>query len=328
MEKKCTKCGVVKSLDEFSKKFDTKDFRSNKCKICCKKYYEIKVGRNPFCFNMVLSIFTPTCSFIPINHKKCSVCKVIKILDEFYDQKSCNLGKRPDCKSCFSENTNKEMKKKWQDNNKGKMKEYRKQYRKDNIVEITEKAKIYHQKNKERINNYSKEYSKNNKDIRKKWREDNKEYLRNYKKIYRTENKVKKNKYFKERRENDNLFKIKQNIRGNIKMSLKVKGYSKKTKTYNMLKCEYDFFMEWINGIASNGYQYGFGDLHLDHVVPMSLAQTKDEAILLCHYSNYQLLSADENLLKKDFYVNPTNLKRVLEHHPEPNKIKEIYSRL
>ena len=27
-------------------------------------------------------------------------------------------------------------------------------------------------------------------------------------------------------------------------------------------------------------------------------------------------------------YVNPTNLKRVLEHHPEPNKIKEIYSRL
>ena len=86
--------------------------------------------------------------------------------------------------------------------------------------------------------------------------------------------------------------------------------------------------MEWINGIASNGYQYGFGDLHLDHVVPMSLAQTEDEAILLSHYSNYQLLSADENQRKGNRYVNPLNLARVLEHHPNPDKIREIHARL
>ena len=86
--------------------------------------------------------------------------------------------------------------------------------------------------------------------------------------------------------------------------------------------------MEWINGIASNGYKYGIGDLHLDHVIPISLAETEEEMLLLSHYSNYQLLSADENLTKGNRYVNPTNLKRVLNHHPEPNKIKEIYSRL
>ena len=86
--------------------------------------------------------------------------------------------------------------------------------------------------------------------------------------------------------------------------------------------------MKWLNGIASNGYQYGFGNLHLDHVVPISLAETKDEILLLCHYSNYQLLNANENQSKNNLYVNPVNLARVLEHHPEPNKIKEIYSRL
>ena len=86
--------------------------------------------------------------------------------------------------------------------------------------------------------------------------------------------------------------------------------------------------MTWLNGIASNGYTYGIGELQLDHVIPISLAQTEEEMLLLNHYSNYQLLSADENQSKGNRYVNPTNLKRVLEHHPNPDKIREIYSRL
>ena len=135
-------------------------------------------------------------------------------------------------------------------------------------------------------------------------------------------------KYCKNRKEIDPLFKLSLNIRSNIGRSLRRNSYSKKTKTYNILKCEYDFFMEWINGIASNGHQYGIEDLHLDHVVPVSLAQTEEEAILLNHYSNFQLLTSEDNISKGNRYVNPTNLKRVLEHHPEPNKIKEIYSRL
>ena len=86
--------------------------------------------------------------------------------------------------------------------------------------------------------------------------------------------------------------------------------------------------MKWLNGLASNGYTYGIGDLHLDHVVPISLAETENELLLLSHYSNYQLLSADENLTKGNRYVNPVNLARVLEHHPNPDKIREIHARL
>ena len=134
--------------------------------------------------------------------------------------------------------------------------------------------------------------------------------------------------YQKKRLDTDLLFKLGHRIRTTIYLSIKRLEYSKKTKTYNILKCDYNFFMQWLNGLASNGYTYGIGDLHLDHVIPISLAETEDEAILLSHYSNYQLLSAADNLAKSNRYVNPLNLARVLEHHPNPDKIREIHARL
>jgi len=244
--------------------------------------------------------------------KKCTKCGEVKSLDEFNNRKDSKDGKQFRCKIC-----NKEYRKK----NKGKMKEYRKQYRKDNIVEMTEKAKIYHQKNKENLNKNQREYYKNNK-----------EKIKNANKKYKEKNKRKRlkysKKYLKERRKTDFLFRLRGNISANIKESLKKQGYSKKTKTYNILKCDFNFFMKWINSIASNGHTYGIGDLHLDHVIPISLAETEDEAYLLNHYSNYQLLSADENLTKGNRYINPVNLARVLEHHPNPDKIREIHARL
>jgi len=244
--------------------------------------------------------------------KKCTKCGVVKSLDNFGRHKGQNDGKRSHCKSCC--------------------KHYDKIYRQNN----KEKIKISKQDNKEKIKEYNKEYYKNNKDkVNKNQREyykNNKDKVKETQKIYIKKNKGKNReylkKYLKERRKTDFLFRLRGNISANIKESLKIKGYTKKTKTYNILKCEYDFFMTWLNGIASNGYTYGVGDLQLDHVVPTSLATTEQEMIILNHYSNFQLLSADENRSKGNRCVNPTNLKRVLEHHPEPNKIKEIYSRL
>ena len=42
MEKKCTKCGVVKSLDEFNNRKDSKDGKQFICKICNKEYRKKK----------------------------------------------------------------------------------------------------------------------------------------------------------------------------------------------------------------------------------------------------------------------------------------------
>ena len=255
--------------------------------------------------------------------KKCTKCGEVKSLDEFTNFKKGKHGKAYQCKSCF-----KDYFKKYKQDNKEKNNKHQKEYYKKNKEKILLQKKEYNKKNKEKNNKYNKEYYKNNKEKEKKrralYRKKNKDKIL----LYRKKNKRKKLKYLKERKKIDPIFKLRGCISSNIYGALKAQGYTKNTKTFNILKCEYNFFMDWLNGKASNGYTYGIDNLHLDHVIPISLAETEDEAYLLNHYSNFQLLTSEDNISKGNRYVNPTNLKRVLEHHPEPNKIKEIYSRL
>jgi len=274
--------------------------------------------------------------------KKCTKCEKVKDFDEFGISKNTNDGKGYNCRLCrekYRIKNKKEIKeysKGYYLNNKEKIAEYDKKYRKDNKEKNKVYAKKYHEKNKELRNKKCREYQIKNKENinknRKIFRENNKEKIAKYDKEYRKKNKQKitqwQKEYTKSKKETNKLFKLKANIRTCIIKSLKSKGYTKNTKTYNMLKCDFEFFMQWLNGIASNGYTYGIGNLHLDHVVPISLAKTENEALLLSHYSNFQLLTAHENFVKGNRFVNPIKLSRVLENHPEPNTIKEIFSRL
>ena len=50
---------------------------------------------------------------------------------------------------------------------------------------------------------------------------------------------------------------------------------------------------------ANYGYEYdGKEDVHIDHIVPLATANTEEEVIKLCHYTNLQLLKAKDNLEK------------------------------
>ena len=279
MEKKCKKCEVLKSYDEFTNDKRNKDGKQARCKDCItedsRKYREeLKRYKTN---NM------STLEFIKLfndNHalKKCTKCGEVKSLDDFCNAKHGKNGKASRCKDCDKE------------------------YYKNNREKLIKNAKAYSFKNKEKIVEYRKDYFQKNKDEL--WRK----------------LKIKIN--------SDSILKLSYNIRHLICVSIRRQGYTKNTKTFNILKCDYDFFMQWLNGLASNGHTYGIGELHLDHVIPISLAQTEDELYLLNHYSNFQLLSADENQSKGNRYVSPTNLKRVLEHHPNPDKIREIHARL
>jgi len=268
MEKKCTKCGEVKSLDEFTNDKKGKHGKASRCKDCDKIYYQDNRENK------------------------------LKKAKEYYEG-------------------NKEKRKKYIEENKKTIKKNRKEYTAKNKEYIKKRQQKYREKNKESIKIWTALYH-----------QENKEKILLWNKEYSNKNKNKRNERAKEKWKTNPFFKLRCSISNLISQALSTKGYTKKTKTYNILKCDYDFFMQWLNGLASNGHTYGIGELHLDHVIPISLAETEDEAILLSHYSNYQLLSADENLSKGNRYVNPTNLKRVLEHHPNPDKIREIHSRL
>ena len=46
MEKKCTKCGEVKSLDEFGNKKEYKDGKQFRCKLCQREYRKKYLEKN------------------------------------------------------------------------------------------------------------------------------------------------------------------------------------------------------------------------------------------------------------------------------------------
>jgi len=278
--------------------------------------------------------------------KKCTGCKIVKSLDEFVNDKTTKSGKGSRCKMCAIQ---------YRLDNIDRMAEYNKGYALKRKKAISEQ----HLKNREKTEDLI-DYNKKNMSDLDMGRvlndflinnQPNELYDLEYHKIKRDEQieeleeyyKNKLNEYNKEyvshlgtthgekqriKRLIDPLFKLKMSIRNMLNYSLKNQGYSKKTKAYHIIKCDYNFLINWLNGLASNNYNYGIGDLHIDHVVPISLSKTEEETLLLNHYSNLQLLTANENLAKSNRRVNSSNLARVLEHHPNPDKIREIHARL
>jgi len=141
--------------------------------------------------------------------------------------------------------------------------------------------------------------------------EENKEYLKQYQKEYYQKNKKRirkvKNKYGVERRNKDPLFKLINNIRGLIRISLKKQGFTKRTKTFKILGCSFEELKNHLFENAKLKYPdfktedfLEKGKYHIDHIIPVSFAKNENEVISLNHYTNLQLLTAEENLLKSN----------------------------
>lgn len=180
-----------------------------------------------------------------------------------------------------------------------KMKKYRADYYIKNSDKIKERVKKYISENKETVSNTHREYYKKNKEKIKKYQENNKDRILDIRNIY---NKI--------RRENDILFKITGNIRNLIGKCIRENGFSKGTKTHNILGCSFIEFkiyleskfepwMSWDNYGKYNS-QFNFG-WDIDHIIPMSRAKTEEEVIKLNHYTNLQPLCSKVNRdIKKD----------------------------
>ena len=46
-----------------------------------------------------------------------------------------------------------------------------------------------------------------------------------------------------------------------------------------------------------------WNNIHLDHIKPLSTANTKEEILILNHYTNFQPLLAIDNLIKNDSLI-------------------------
>jgi hypothetical protein len=183
-------------------------------------------------------------------------------------------------------------------------KKYYDKFRKKPLTE-EEKNNKKIEKDKKR-KEYEKEYYLKNKE---KILEQSKLYFKNNKKTKQEKN----NKRYKERRDTDPVFKLSTNIKRNIRAVMKKNGFSKKSKTSEILGCSYDEFkqhmeslwepwMSWENyGLYNGEVNYGWD---IDHIIPSSSAVTEDDVIKLNHYTNLKPLCSFYNRnVKRDNVV-------------------------
>jgi hypothetical protein len=168
--------------------------------------------------------------------------------------------------------------------NIAKKKQDKSEYLKINKDKIKEQKRIYYQTNKEKFKAYQINYAKENKDI-----------------ILQKQ---------KEKLLTDPLYKLKVNTRNLINLSIKKSGFSKLSRTEEILGCSFDEFkqyieslwepwMNWENrGLYNGELNHGWD---IDHIKPLTIANDYIDVIALNHYTNLRpLCSYTNRVIKRD----------------------------
>lgn len=211
--------------------------------------------------------------------KTCTKCGIEKSLDDFHKKKSAKDGKQSICKACNIAAT-----RKYSIENKGKAAAYQKEWRKANKDKTAAHQKKWREANKDEFAAYQKE-----------WCEANKEHI---------------NEYKRNRLKTDPMYRLKMSARGRVGKALRKGGYTKKSKTQEMLGIDWERFQKHIERTFTEGMTWeNYGEWHVDHIMPLASANTEEELIKLFHYTNTQALWAEENLSKGDRILEPTQVK-------------------
>ena len=117
--------------------------------------------------------------------------------------------------------------------------------------------------------------------------------------IYKSKIRLRHRNRDKERMENDPIYNFKVRLRKRIRESIKRRGYTKKSKTYDILGIDFMGFRSHIENLFLEGMTWdNHGEWHYDHIIPLCSATTYEEVIKLNHYTNFQPLWAEDNLKK------------------------------
>lgn len=262
--------------------------------------------------------------------KYCPKCHTRKSCTEFYKSKHTTDGLAGYCKECnriiarayilSHPDKAKQYQDKAKEKNVEKRKEYAKKYNQRPEVKVREKARYatdeYKQKaherylrNREQRLEYSKKYREENaehyKELQRGYRLKNADKIREQKAEYARTSpvaKAQRARYRKRRLESDPLFALKERARKTITKSFLRRGYTKNSKTQEIIGCDWPTFVNHLFKTWEDRYGtvYAGENYHIDHIIPLSEAKTEDEVIKLCHYTNLQLLRPADNLSKSN----------------------------
>lgn len=254
-----------------------------------------------------------------MKNKKCSKCKKIKPILEFYKYKITKDGYRPDCKECT-----KKRSKEYREKHKEYYKEYGAEYRKKHYKPKPIKLKICKICNKEfkpnsnvqkycseecvKIKNkkYEKKYYHDNKEKIKRYKQKITKKLKKYNKIYRKTHRKELSEYKLKKRKEDINYKIVCNLRTRINNA--IKNNYKSGKTIELLGCSIKKLKQHLEkqfkpGMSWDNYGRGWNgkkEWQVDHINPCaSFDLSKPSEQKKCfHYTNLQPLWAEENFKK------------------------------
>ena len=121
----------------------------------------------------------------------------------------------------------------------------------------------------------------------------------------------------KKRKLNDPLYRLMKRLRNLTYNSLKRKGYSKKTRTYEIIGLSKEDLLIYLNN-NKYGFRFEDGIYDLDHIIAVMTAESEEEIIKLCHYTNLQLLPSEYNRnIKSDNPWNQTHFENWLLKNPQ-----------
>lgn len=152
-------------------------------------------------------------------------------------------------------------------------------------------SRCYECHKERRRQNYAKNKDRDKKKV-KQWQKNNHQAVINH-----------TNKYIKNRKERDPLFKLAANIRSRTRCTLKSKHFTKSDKFQNYIGCSLEELKIYIESQFQPGMtwdNWSYGGWHIDHIIPLSSAETEEEMYKLCHYTNLQPLWAKDNLVKSN----------------------------
>lgn len=120
---------------------------------------------------------------------------------------------------------------------------------------------------------------------------------------------------------NDDVFKLRSNLSSRIITDIKkyANGQKKSKSTLKILGKDVSEFIDYLGGYKET--------MELDHIIPVSWANTVKEVEALNHYSNFQWLTPFDNLSKRNRFSRAKNVERVLQLHNEPSTVKAILER-
>jgi hypothetical protein len=133
------------------------------------------------------------------------------------------------------------------------------------------------------------------------------------------------NRQKNERIMNDPIAKSIKNARRMILSAFRYVGSKKNAKTYEIIGLDAKTFEQWLRDVSR--VKPETHNVHIDHVIPISWAQSHDEVLALSHFSNLQWLPHDENIRKRDSKIKQCDLFRVFEFTPYKKTIEEIINR-